>query len=100
MRSSSSVNVGNYYTPSGVHVGANFTTGSINADTEIGVMLHPKDITSRNIYFQFVCLFTDFYGVRKLRVINLVIDVVQQMSKESSFSSLEIFVFDVLITLF
>lgn len=60
-----------YYTPSGVGYGADFVTGSLNADSEIGIRLsHDGNITEDSIYLQFVVLYTDFYGQRKLRVIN------------------------------
>lgn len=81
LRASSGINIGDYYTNAGVEYGIDFTSGCIHADTQFLVTLKPGNLSISAGHFQLVCLFTDFFGVRKLRVINLVLDVVDNRSK-------------------
>ena len=52
-----------------------FTSASINADTTIVVEFSTTNL-SNSASFQFVYLFTDIFGGRKLRVINSMLEVV------------------------
>jgi Sec23/Sec24 beta-sandwich domain len=80
LRASTGVTIGNYYTPAGIEFGVDFTTGSMNADTTFAVELETGNQTTNPIFLQLVCLFTDMYGFRKLRVINMSLDVVDHVN--------------------
>jgi hypothetical protein len=75
MRTCTGINFADYHTSAGTEYGLDFSVGSMNADTEIVVQVESSNLGTDFAHFQFVCLFTDFYGVRKLRVINLMLEV-------------------------
>ena len=64
-----------FHTPAGQDNMIDVSMASMHSDHSIVARLNLTEIKSPYIYFQFVLIHSDFYGQRKLRVINFALGV-------------------------
>jgi hypothetical protein len=75
LRHSAFAELQNFHTPAGLDPKIEVAIGSLNSDHYLMATFETTQIKGHALYFQLVLLHQDFYGRRKLRVINSVVTV-------------------------
>jgi hypothetical protein len=75
LRHSGCAELQNFHTPVGLDPKIEVSMGSMNSDHSLMATFETTQVKSHAIYFQLVLLHQDFYGQRKLRVINSVLPI-------------------------
>lgn len=75
LRMNESVTLLNFHSPAGIDPSIDVSINSLSSDHAVIAVLETSNIKSKTVHFQFVALHSDFYGYRKLRVINLLLPV-------------------------
>lgn len=75
LRMHESVTLLNFHGPAGIDPSIDVSINCMNSDHSVIALLETGTLKSKTVHFQFVALHSDFYGYRKLRVINMLLPV-------------------------
>lgn len=79
LRHSGCAELQNFHTPVGLDPKIEVAMGSMNSDHSLIATFEIGQVKSHAVFFQLVLLHQDFYGRRKLRVINAFLSVAQNI---------------------
>lgn len=80
LRATEGIDLISFHTPAGLDQKIDVSLSSMNSDHSIIARVEINQVRGQNIHFQLVVIHSDFYGQRKLRIINLCLQVLPDMN--------------------